>query len=98
MEIRTVLCPIDFTVASEPEVDLAVRICRAFAARLVVHHNLAAISPGFARAWDWDASHQRGPDSMPEAERRLKTVLDRVPGDVAREAIASRGDSGFHVR
>ncbi len=70
------------------------QICRAFGARLVLHHNLAAISPGFARAWDWEASHQHGPDSMPAAERRLKAVLDRVPETIAREAAITSGPVG----
>ena len=37
--IRTVLCPLDFSTPELPEVQLAVKICQTFDARLVLEHN-----------------------------------------------------------
>jgi len=44
--IRTVVCPVDFSPATSRQVDLASDVCRAFGARLILHHNVSDLSVG----------------------------------------------------
>ena len=53
MEIRTILCPVDFSEATERQVLFATDLCRLFSAKLVLHHNLRAVGPGAAVGWMW---------------------------------------------
>jgi nucleotide-binding universal stress UspA family protein len=91
MQIRTVLCPIDFTDVASREIDVAVEVCCTFGARLVLHHNVAAVGAGFARAWDWDATHRASEPSLPAAERRMQEILSTVGHRVAAEAVVTAG-------
>lgn len=90
MQIATVLCPIDFSSLDDAEVGLAIEVCRAFGAKLVLHHNQAAAEPGFSRAWEWrKADEAHHPPTNPE--RRMQAVLDEVAGRVAAEAVMTSG-------
>jgi nucleotide-binding universal stress UspA family protein len=91
MQIQTVLCPIDFSDVAAREIDVALEVCRTFGARLVLHHNVTEVGPGFARAWDWDAAHHGSQVSVPAAERRLRDILKTVGGGVAVEAVVTVG-------
>ena len=91
MELRTVLCPIDFSRLADREIDLAVEVCRASGARLVLHHNVSAISPGFSKAWEWDQSHRQAEPSTREAERYVKELLGRLPPGISAEAVITHG-------
>ena len=57
LAIRTVLCPVDFTPATPRQLGLATDLCRAFGARLVLHHNLAAVPFGAGVTWMWQSEH-----------------------------------------
>lgn len=91
MKMNIVLCPIDFSQLAEREIALSVELCRTFGARLVLHHNLAAGAPGFAKAWEWDEAHRQERGSTHEAERKMQQLLRRVPPAVEAEASISRG-------
>lgn len=91
MNIRIVLCPIDFSTLADQELDLAVQVCEAMHARLVLHHNLSAISPVFAKAWEWDEAHRSDERSAADAERRVADLLKRLPAAVHAEAVVSHG-------
>ena len=95
MRVETVLCPIDFSSLSDRELQVAVEICQTFGARLVLHHNLSPGTPGVARAWEWEKTHHALEISATEAERRLKTVMARLPSGIGVEAIVSRGPVGM---
>lgn len=97
MQIRTILCPIDYSDVSAQELDVAVEVARAFGARLVVHHNRAAISPGLARQWDWDSTHCTDHYTEAEAERRMQSVLNGLPKEVRAEGVVSTGPVGMAV-
>jgi universal stress protein A len=97
MEIRTVLCPIDYSNVSGQELDVAVEVGRAFGAKLVVHHNRAAIAPGMARKWDWESTHCTDGYSEVEAERRMQAVLNGLPRDMRAEGVVSTGPVGMVV-
>ena len=82
MRLRTILCPIDFSDLSASETEIAVEVARKFSAGVVLHHNCAAIAPGIARAWDWEATHREA-DSEGHAERRMQAALNAMPGAMA---------------
>jgi nucleotide-binding universal stress UspA family protein len=90
MRIRTVLCPIDFTGLDERELVIALEVCRTFAAKLVLHHDLPAADPGFSRAWEWSKA-QQAPPSEAEVAARMRGLLDRVAGTVRAEVVVTTG-------
>lgn len=92
--IRTILCPLDFSALCEREVALAVELCGAFGAKLVLHHNLDDASLGMSASWMWRQEHV--PAKTPEAavELRLKELLAGLPAGVAGEARISDGQVG----
>ncbi|HSP95694.1 MAG TPA: universal stress protein [Candidatus Dormibacteraeota bacterium] len=94
-DIKTVLCPIDFSDLSRSELALAIEVCAAFDARLIMHHNLAAVPPGLTRQWEWDQYHQAGYINADETEARLRALLTEVPAGVSAEATVSRGPVGL---
>jgi universal stress protein A len=93
MNIRTVLCPIDFSPLSEQAVDLAVAVCRRFGARLVLEHNLDSRPPAFVSVtWMWTEGHEPADEKKArEAEQKLRQLLSRLPTDLPREARLTRG-------
>jgi len=93
-QIKNVLCPVDFSEISRQEMALAVDVCQAFGARLVLHHNLIAAPPGLTRAWEWNELHQEGAISEDEAERRIRDLMAGLPTGLHAEASVSRGPVG----
>jgi nucleotide-binding universal stress UspA family protein len=91
---KIVLCPIDFSDLSRQELALAVEVGEALGAHLVFHHNLASVSPGFTRAWEWNEVHRSEPASAAKAEARMRDVLAEVPKGVSAEASISTGPLG----
>ena len=90
MRVRTILCPVDFSDLSATETDVAVQVAREFGARLMLHHDCAAIPPGIARQWDWESTHAMT-DSEAQAERRMQAALNALPRDVRAEGVVSVG-------
>ena len=90
MRLRTILCPIDFSDLSTRETEVAVEVAREFGARLVLHHDCAAIAPGIARQWDWEATH-RNADDEAQARRHMQAALNALPRDVRPEGVVSTG-------
>ncbi len=90
LKLQTVLCAVDFSELSKRELQLAVEVCQAFGARLLVHHNMAGTAPGFAREWEWKGVH-RGGMSMAKVEEQLQAVLAELSKDVRAEATVTSG-------
>ncbi len=90
VDIKTVLCPVDFSDATERQVHFAVDLCRLFGARLVVHHNLAGVGTGAAVGWMWAATHP-GVPSKTTATEKLGRLLAGIPSDVASQARLTQG-------
>ena len=88
-EIRTVLCPVDFSAATARQTALAADLCRAFKARLILHHNVSGMSAGMAVGWMWAADHP--PESDASADARMSAVLKQLPPDVAVQAHVTHG-------
>ena len=97
MRIDTILCPIDFSELSARELAIAAQLARTFRARLVLHHNRAAIAPGLARAWDWETSHRSERLGEAEAEHQMAVALAAVPEGVPAEGVISAGPVGLIV-
>ena len=91
MQIRTVLCPIDFSGIDERELAIALEVCRTFGAKLMLHHCLPAAEPGFSRAWECAKASQGKVPSEAEAVERLRALLDSVAGSVPAEAVVTSG-------
>lgn len=93
MNIKTVLCPVDFSSLSRRELRLAVDSARRFNARIVLEHNLDPQPPGgLAVSWMWREEHasQRAAAES-EAEGRLRTLMAELPSRLVREARLTRG-------
>ena len=88
-QIRTVVCPVDFSPATARQIGLASDICRAFGAQMVLHHNVTDASHGAAVSWMWHADHvPSGPSSVDE---QLRQCVRTVPRDVEVETCITRG-------
>src|SRR4051812_9098423 len=77
MEIKTVLCPTDFSTLSERELQLAIRICQRFGAKLVVQHNVYSLpSYWMLRSGKWlETPLPYDKEEERQAELRLKKLL-----------------------
>jgi nucleotide-binding universal stress UspA family protein len=88
--IRTILCPVDFSPATDGQLALAIELCRAFGARLVLHHNLATTPPGAGIGWMYAEAHA-GVPSEADGEKRLRELMAGVPEGIAVEARITHG-------
>ena len=70
-EIKTVLCPVDFSPLSEVELNLAAQLCERFGARMILQHNIDDVPPVYlANAWMYSETHM-----YPEEEREAQASL-----------------------
>ncbi len=88
--IETILCPVDFSSITRPELDLAAELARIFGARLVLHHNLPATGFGMAKGWEWKAAHPEQAADAP-IEERLEELRGRLPPGLDVETLVTRG-------
>jgi nucleotide-binding universal stress UspA family protein len=93
MGIKTVLCPTDFSALSERELQLAIRLCQRFGAKLVVQHNLHNLPPYWLSTsgtrLETQPPYER--DEEQQAELRLEQLLAKIPASVRSEAIVTHG-------
>lgn len=75
--IRTVLSPVDFSPATDRQVELSTDLCRTFGARLVLHHNVTGVSVGAGVGWMWTAEH---PTAESAIDGQMRALLNRVAG------------------
>ncbi|HET9268277.1 MAG TPA: universal stress protein [Vicinamibacterales bacterium] len=87
--VRTALCPVDFSAASARQVDLAADVCRAFGARLVLHHNVKDVSASAGVGWMWHADH--APTVSADAAGRLSRLAARLPKGLVVETCVTSG-------
>ena len=91
LQPQIVLCAVDLTATATHEVELASELCAAFGARLVLHHNVAAVAPGLTRAWEWEAVHRDQHASGGTVDRRLRELMRGMPGSFPVEAAVTTG-------
>lgn len=87
--LRTVHCPVDFSPATPRQIDIAADLCRAFGARLVVHHNRHALGTGYSVGWMWNAEHR--PDTPAALDTKLRECVARIPDGIAVEPLITEG-------
>lgn len=87
--LRTVHCPVDFSPATPRQVDLAADLCRAFGARLVLHHNRHSLGTGASVGWMWNTDHHG--DSQEAIEAKMEECRRRVPEGVPVEPVITEG-------
>src|SRR6476646_11828319 len=92
--IRTILCPVDFSGATARQLDLASNLCRAFNARLILHHNLNAMSSCAAVGWMWAADHPTLSEETAQ-ERLAALAASQVGVDV--QVGVTRGSASASV-
>jgi nucleotide-binding universal stress UspA family protein len=88
--IRTILCPVDFSPATERQLAFAADLCLLFGAKLVLHHNLDTAPPGAAVGWMWSGAHPGAPTEAGD-EERLRELMAGLPGGVEAEARITHG-------
>ena len=93
--MKTILCPVDFSPATDRQVDVAVDLCRAFGARLVLHHNRHGFGTAASVGWMWNADHHD--DTQAGAEAKLQKCLARVPASVPAEGVVTQGPNAMSV-
>jgi len=88
LSIRTVLCPVDLSASTARQLDVAVDLCRAFGARLILHHNLIEMAIGSGVGWMWEPGH-----SQPaiEPDQKLQELRAAVPVGTDVETRVTRG-------
>ena len=87
--LKTVLCPVDFSPATQRQVDLAAELCRAFGAKLVLHHNKHSLGTGASVGWMWKVDHHG--DGPASREARLHEYRSHLPEDIPSEALITEG-------
>jgi nucleotide-binding universal stress UspA family protein len=97
ISIRTVLCPVDFSMATGRQIALATDLCQAFNASLVLHHNLATLAAGAGVGWMWAADHPDQSVSEGAAEQKLRALAAQVPDTVTVQASMSHGNASQAV-
>ena len=93
LDIRTILCPVDFSPLSDRTLRVAAALCRRFDAHLVLHHNLDARPPGFLSVnWMWSEDHEDEAAARDvAAPERMQHLLAALPEDIEGEARLTRG-------
>jgi nucleotide-binding universal stress UspA family protein len=90
VNLRTILCPVDFSEATERQVLFATDLCRLFGARLVLHHNLRAVGVGAAVGWMYTGTHGR-PPSEEQASQWLGRLMAEHARGIPTEARLTHG-------
>jgi nucleotide-binding universal stress UspA family protein len=93
IRVRNVLCPLDFSSETLPEIELGVEICRHFDARLVLEHNFDPRPPNFLSvSWMWSEEKEESELEKQEvAQRQLKEVFGKIPAGIRFEGKLTRG-------
>ena len=92
-EIRTIVCPVDFTPISERNLRMGVELCRRMGARLILHHNLNVRPPGFLSVtWMWSEDHESEAEQRAEeVPTQLQDLFSQIPDGVEYEARVTKG-------
>ncbi len=97
LQIRTVLCPVDFTDVNTRELDQALEICRSFGSRLILHHNVSNIPPTASVSWMYHQEHPNSHSPEEMATRKLRELLATLPPEVRPEARLSNGGTASSI-
>ncbi len=91
-EIKTVLCPMDFSNISEQELQLAVQICETFGARLVLQHNIVSPPISLSTTWMWSETHLREEKEWEsQTEHQIRQIFSKLPVSIKAEGKITHG-------
>ncbi len=93
LDVKTVLCPVDFTETTSRSLPLAARVCRAAGARLVLVHDVSGTPPGFlGMRWMYQQDeHVRDEELTGEAMKHLDALAAEMAQGVAVEKHVTVG-------
>lgn len=94
--IRTILCPVDFSPATERQLAVATDLGRAFQARLVLHHNITSATAGPGVGWMWAEKHHPAASDVVE-EQQLQQLLDTMVEGIEAEGRVTHGSASTAV-
>ncbi len=93
IEVRNILCPVDFTPISHRNVRMAVEMSKRIGSRIVLHHNLDVRPPGFLSvSWMWSEDHEAEEErKAAQVSERMEELIAEIPDSIEYEAKVSRG-------
>jgi len=94
--IQTILCPVDFSKATERQLAMATDLARLFGARLVLHHNVSTALAGAGVGWMYAAEHH-GVESESDAHEALAKLVASVPEGIPAEGRITKGGHAMSV-
>lgn len=93
IEIRNILCPVDFSPISRRNLRMAVEMANRIGSRIVLHHNLDVRPPGYLSvSWMWSEDHEsKEEQKAAEVPSQLEELFAEIPEGIDYEAKVSRG-------
>jgi len=92
-EIRSVLCPTDFSPVADRGVDLATQICDCFGSRLVIQYNLDTLPPLYLASLELipDSQLRLEEDQEARADQLLENLISSFPTTFRAERRITKG-------
>lgn len=99
LQIKTVLCPTDFSETADRGLDLAVQVCQRFGSRLVLQYNLDSLPPLYLASLEALPVSQLELEKGQEAraEQLLKSVLECLPQSFPADAKVTKGQAHHSI-
>lgn len=99
LEIKTVLCPTDFSPVSDRGILLALQICSSFGSRLVLQNNLETLPRLMAEGLPSlpESFLRLDEDRYQQADQLLQTRLRNVPRSISAEARITKGETRTRI-
>lgn len=93
IEVKNILCPVDFTPISRRNVRMAVEMSKRIGSRIILHHNQSVRPPNYMSVkWMWSEEHEAKEQRMANAVgERMEELFAAIPDSIEREANISRG-------
>lgn len=93
LQLKTVLCPVDFSETTSRALPLAARVCQRTGARLVLLHDVSGTPPSFlGMGWMYQVDEHRRDDEMAAvASKHLDALLATLPPGLAVEKRVTVG-------
>lgn len=93
LEMKTVLCPTDFSPVGDRGVNLAGHICQRFGSRLVVQYNLDFLPPLYLTGLETfpQSQAQFDDEQAVRADQLLKQSISTLPNSIKSDGIITRG-------
>ncbi len=93
IEIRNILCPVDFSPISRRNLRMAVEMATRIRSRIGLAHSLDVRPPGYLSvSWMWSEDHEsKEEQKAAEVPSQLEELFAEIPEGIEYEAKVSRG-------